>query len=82
LDNFKEIPIESVVVGQRFRKECGNIQQLATSISKIGLLHPIIVQEKENGSYSLLAGFRRLQAQKSLESKTICAHILGEIQDD
>jgi ParB family transcriptional regulator, chromosome partitioning protein len=82
LDNFKEIPIECIVVGQRFRKECGNIQPLATSISKIGLLHPITVQKREDGSYSLLAGFRRLQAQKSLDSDTICAHILGEIQDD
>ena len=68
--------MDKIRIGERFRKDCGSLQSLATSISKIGLLHPIIVQEEGN-TYTLLSGFRRLQANKILGLKTISANVMG-----
>src|SRR5215467_12590669 len=53
-----ELAIEDVVVGERVRKDFGNIEELASSISRIGLLNPIIVDNENN----LIAGHRRLLA--------------------
>ena len=81
MSEFRAIPIEKITTGERFRKDCGSLQELATSISKIGLLHPIIVQEKGD-TYTLLAGFRRLQAIKSLDLKVISANIMEGKSND
>lgn len=56
------MPTQRVIVGERFRKDLGDLETLAQSIKKIGLLHPIVVTE--NGL--LVSGCRRLQAWKLL----------------
>lgn len=56
------LPISSINVAERIRRDLGDITSLAESISSIGLLSPIILNE----SYTLLAGERRLEACKSL----------------
>jgi ParB family chromosome partitioning protein len=56
-------PINDIIVGDnRFRKDLGEIAALAESITAIGLLHPITVDQHNN----LLAGQRRLEACKFL----------------
>ena len=50
-------PLDAIIVGDRHHRDLGDIAGLATSIAKIGLLNPIIVNE--NGR--LLAGARRLR---------------------
>ena len=56
------IDIDKIVVGDRIRKDFGDIQELADNIKKNGLLNPLTV----NGDYKLLAGERRLKACKLL----------------
>lgn len=56
------LPISSINVAERIRRDLGDITSLAESISSIGLLSPIILNE----SYTLLAGERRLEACKSI----------------
>jgi ParB family transcriptional regulator, chromosome partitioning protein len=56
------VPIASIKVGERIRKDMGDIAGLAASIADIGLLHPIVV--KPDGT--LIAGERRLAACKKL----------------
>lgn len=56
------IPIESIVIGDRQRKDLGRIDELAASIQENGLIQPIVLDET-NG---LLAGRRRLEACKRL----------------
>jgi len=51
-----------IIIGDRFRKELGDIDSLARSIEEIGLLHPIVV----TSDGLLLVGFRRLTAWRSL----------------
>ena len=52
----------SVEKEERIRQDQGDIRALAESIRKVGLLNPIIVDEK----YCLVAGFRRLAACRVL----------------
>jgi ParB family chromosome partitioning protein len=56
------ILISSVTVPEhRQRQELGDINDLADSISRLGLIHPIVV----NRDNILVAGFRRFSACRS-----------------
>jgi ParB family chromosome partitioning protein len=56
--------VSSIIVnrGERQRKELKGIPELAESIARLGLIHPIVVDENN----VLIAGERRLTAVKSL----------------
>lgn len=54
--------IADVVVGERHRKDMGDLDGLARSIAEIGLLHPVVVTPDNR----LIAGQRRLEACKRL----------------
>ena len=61
----RTVAIASIKVGYRHRRDLGDdddIAWLASSITDIGLLHPITVDENRR----LLAGARRLTACKKL----------------
>lgn len=53
---------EVKIKDERFREEYGAIEELAVSIQRYGLLHPIVVDDQLN----LIAGERRLKAHKLL----------------
>jgi ParB family chromosome partitioning protein len=59
---MKVIPFSQIVVGDRFREDLGNIEELAASIREKGLIQPISV----NSDFVLLAGGRRYNACKAL----------------
>lgn len=75
-----ELSVESIDLGDRFRKDYGNLVELAQSIEENGLIQPIAVKETKNGRYKLLAGGRRLKAVCALELKTILARIFDEAE--
>lgn len=56
------IPIEKIKVGDRIRKDFGDIKELAEDIEENGLINPPVI----NKEYVLLAGERRVKACKSL----------------
>jgi len=58
---------------KRFRKELGEISVLMKSMSKFGLLQPIIIDK----SYTLIAGYRRYIAAKKLGWQIIDAVIVN-----
>jgi ParB family chromosome partitioning protein len=60
--HIETISIESITVGRRLRKDFGDIDALAASITDHGLLHPLIVDDDG----TLIAGERRLRALKQL----------------
>lgn len=64
--------IEAVRVGDRFRRDMGDIEALAASISEVGLLQPIVIDADEN----LVAGERRLRACELLGFTHIPAHVI------
>jgi len=61
-----QVKISDIKIGERFRKEYTDIQSLADSIQKVGLLHPPVVDKHMN----LIAGGRRLEALKLLGQET------------
>ena len=54
--------IEDITLGERFRKDLGDVTELQDSIEELGLLHPIVVTTEGK----LIAGARRLEAAKNL----------------
>jgi ParB family chromosome partitioning protein len=57
------ILISSITVPEhRQRREIGDINELADSISRLGLIHPVVVDRNN----CLIAGFRRFSAVKAL----------------
>lgn len=54
--------IEQIQIGERVRKDMGDLSTLAESIKRHGLLHPVVV--KPDGS--LVAGHRRIEAVRLL----------------
>jgi ParB family chromosome partitioning protein len=66
------IAIDDIVVGDRHRRDMGDIAALAASIADIGLLHPITVDETGR----LLAGARRYAACKLLGWKDIPVNVV------
>lgn len=61
-----QVPVENIQPNPRQPRtspEMGNISQLADSISEHGILQPLVVLPKDaGGSYTLIAGERRLRA--------------------
>jgi len=73
----KEIKIR----GERFREDYGEIEELAVSIQRYGLLHPIVVEKDEEGNIWLVAGERRLKAHRLLGLEEIEVRFLGELNE-
>lgn len=71
------LPIDSVIVGERRREDYGDIDGLAKSIAKYGLLHPVVIDEDHN----LVAGERRLRALQSLGWNNIPVRSIGDLTE-
>ena len=69
---LQSIPINSVTITNRIRKDLGDISALVANISELGLLSPILV----NKQHQLLAGERRLTACRELGWTDIPAIIM------
>ncbi len=59
---FSKIPIDSINITDRVRKDFGDIKSLAESISSVGLLQPIVINENNE----LIDGQRRIKAYSQL----------------
>jgi ParB family transcriptional regulator, chromosome partitioning protein len=57
-----EIPIDSIIIKKRVRSDLGDLRSLMKSMRVYGLMHPIIVNSKNE----LIAGQRRLESAKQL----------------
>lgn len=64
-ENFRlqYIDIENIAIVKRIRKSTTNVEDLVQSIKSTGLLEPLVVAPTATeGTYVLLAGFRRIMA--------------------
>lgn len=83
--DIREIPMDSLVIGKgqvRLRDVGKEISELAESISKIGLLEPIVVAPAGRDKYEIITGQRRFLAHKELKKTTILAAILDQHIDE
>lgn len=68
-----EVPVAEITIGDRCRKEMGDLQGLALSINAVGLLHPIGITPNKQ----LVFGERRLKAVRDiLKEPTIEARVI------
>ena len=72
-ENIIDCKIGLVNIGERFRKDFGDIPALAQSIEEIGLLQPIGI----DSGYRLVFGERRLRAFRHLGRDTIPARFVN-----
>ena len=64
--------ITAIEIGHRHRKNLGDLDSLAESLEKVGLLHPVVIDSKNR----LIAGQRRLEAAKLLGWQTIPVRVV------
>jgi len=79
--DIKEIPLNLLVIGlQQVRvTDVGkDIDELAESIRKVGLLEPIVVAPVDDGKFEIITGQRRFLAHQRLGAESILAAILDE----
>ena len=83
---YREIPLADLTLGKgqvRTHDVRKDLDQLADSIDKQGLLQPIVVCEAGHpGKWEILTGQRRFLAHKLLKRDTITAAILDEKVDE
>jgi ParB family chromosome partitioning protein len=72
-----DIDLIKVDEASRIRQDSGNISKLQESISNVGLINPILIDEQ----YRLIAGYRRLCACKNLKWKDIEVRVV-ELDND
>ena len=59
--SIKQVDIDKIIVGKRFREDVGDISELSSGIKEKGFIGAIVVDENLN----LAAGQRRLEAAKA-----------------
>ena len=76
------IDITKIKTENRIRKDFGNIQELADDIRQNGLINPPVVIAETDGTFTLLAGERRLRAMKSLGYRQVEVRTWGSLTDE
>lgn len=71
------VEVSEVLVGDRFRKDYGDLNSLKASIESIGLLHPVVV----DSSLRLVAGGRRLEAVKDLGWTSVPVNVVASLDE-
>ncbi len=74
------LPVGSIRVAERIRKDNGGLEELANDIREHGLINPITVMEQTEGGYVLIAGLRRLKAMELLGAKEIRATVMTALE--
>lgn len=75
--NFRSFPISSITINERQRKSLPQIEELAESIHRTGLINPIVVTSEG----LLVAGERRLTACKLLGWTSISAQFVEDLDE-
>lgn len=67
IGSIEDISISDIaLLAIPLRSEINNLEELADSINKVGLLNPIVVRTNSMQSFEIVAGNRRFNACKKL----------------
>ena len=72
-----KIAIDKIKIGQRARIELGDMDKLKSSIERLGLFHPLIIDD----TYTLVAGYRRLTCCRSLGLKEVDVRLKKDLSE-
>lgn len=73
----EEIPIDSITIGERIRRDFSHVDELAKSIAENGLIQPIVITHNR----TLVAGESRIRAHKLLGRTHIRAVFIGVLDE-
>lgn len=73
-----KLKLDEIKIGKRLRQQFTDVTMLKESIREVGLLNPVIVNEKNE----LISGFRRFEACRQLGWQEIEANVLETSDDD
>ncbi len=82
------VRLEDVSTDEAFRlRPPGDVEELATSIGRLGQLEPVEVRARPGGSageppWQVVAGFRRVEALRLLQRDRVLARIHDALSDD
>jgi ParB-like chromosome segregation protein Spo0J/DNA modification methylase len=72
MQNF--VDLKSIEVGDRYRKDYGDLSGIKQSIEQIGLIHPLVLSKIMDNTYILVAGGRRIRALSELGHERVYHH--------
>ena len=72
-----KIDIEKIKIGDRQRKGVSDVEKLAISIQKYGLIHPVVIDR----DFGLIAGFRRVEAHRLLKLTEIEVNFRDQLSE-
>ncbi len=84
-EKVEYIPVGNIAVNPlqpRYRFDDHELEDLKRSIDQHGLLQPLVVNVRDDGSYQLVAGERRLRAVKQLGWREVPCVIRSDIAGD
>jgi len=84
-DQLWQIPLTEISPNtEQPRKDFSHaaLEELVSSIKKHGVLQPVVVTEKEDGSYELIAGERRFRASQIAGKTAIPAIVRGATEQE
>ena len=76
--DMQTIKLKDIIIGDRYRKDMGDIEGLALNITENGILQPIIVTKANK----LIDGHRRIQALELLGETFAMVSVMDITQDD
>lgn len=77
------IDINKIIVNDRIRKDFGNLEELAEDIKENTLLNALVVSPNVDGTYTLIAGERRLRAMRDILGYTqVTVNTVGARDDE
>src|SRR4051794_39433936 len=72
------LPLDAITVGNRYRRDMGDLDELAATIADVGLLHPVVV--RPDGT--LVVGERRFRAAQRLGWTEVPVTVVDDLDDD
>ena len=73
----QRISLDAITIGDRHRKDMGDLTDLMRSIQRIGLLQPIVLDK----NHKLIAGGRRIEAVRRLGLDSIPCRVIDGLDD-
>lgn len=77
-----KLKISDIVIDDRIRQTVGNIEELALDLRVNGQIVPITVRIANDGTYHLVAGYRRITAMRLNGEDTIEAFVIPEDDEE
>ena len=76
-DTECRVRLDEIQVGDRVRRDLGDLKELMSSIGEVGLLHPVVITPDKK----LIAGQRRLEAVRMLGWTEVPVHVVADLED-